>query len=251
MILKLMLQVIFGLQLMVVWQNLMEQVGQLLQHPIHLIAHNQVYAIAIENSTTMWIGTAGGLCKFDGTTNWTTYSTANSSLPYDYVNTIAIDAAGDKWIGTTQGAMAQFDGTSTWTFYNTGNSSIPGVDVRNIMIDADDNKWISTNDGGFAFYGIIPTVGIKNNLVAADVNLYPNPANEAITIDLGDVELSNEAQFKVIDVLGKEVKSLNLNSKANGVSKTSLDLKDLEKGVYFYSIITNNKILKTGKFIKN
>jgi ligand-binding sensor domain-containing protein len=25
------------------------------------IAHNQVYAIAIENSTTMWIGTAGGL----------------------------------------------------------------------------------------------------------------------------------------------------------------------------------------------
>lgn len=80
-------------------------------------------------------------------------------------------------MGTTQGAMAQFDGTSTWTLFNTGNSSIPGVDVRNIMIDADDNKWISTNDGGFAFYGIIPSVGLKNNLVSADVNLYPNPAN--------------------------------------------------------------------------
>jgi hypothetical protein len=47
------------------------------------------------------------------------------------------------------------------------------------------------------------------------VNLYPNPANEAITIDLGDVELSNEAAtFKVIDVLGKEVKAYPLKFKS-------------------------------------
>ncbi|MBK6833427.1 MAG: T9SS type A sorting domain-containing protein [Bacteroidetes bacterium] len=119
------------------------------------------------------------------------------------------------------------------------------------MIDADDNKWISTNDGGFAFYGIIPTVGIKNSFVAANINLYPNPAKEAITIDLGDLELNEAATFKVIDVLGKEVKAIHLNSKANGVSKTALDLKDLENGVYFYTVSTNHSILKTGKFVKN
>lgn len=34
---------------------------------------------------------------------------------------------------------------------------------------------------------------------------------EAITIDLGDLELTNHAQFKVIDVLGKEVKAMSLN----------------------------------------
>jgi ligand-binding sensor domain-containing protein len=93
---------------------------------------------------------------------------ATSGLPYDYVNTVAIDAAGDKWVGTTQGAMAQFDGTSNLDNLQYRQLKYTRyVDVRHIMIDADDNKWISTNDGGFAFYGIIPTVGIKNSLVAA------------------------------------------------------------------------------------
>ena len=156
-------------------------------------------------------------------------------------------------MGTTQGAMAQFDGVSTWTLYNTGNSSIPGVDVRHIMIDNDDNKWIATNDGGFAFYGIIPAIGLKNALLAADIILYPNPVNESLTIELGNIS-SDETTltFKAFNTLGKEVKTVNLNSKTNGFSKTLLDLESLEGGIYFYSISsTNNKVLKTGKFAKN
>jgi ligand-binding sensor domain-containing protein len=41
----------------------------------------------------------GGIAKFDGV-NWTVYKTSNSGLPDNDVKSIAIDAQGNKWIGT-------------------------------------------------------------------------------------------------------------------------------------------------------
>jgi ligand-binding sensor domain-containing protein len=60
---------------------------------------NRVYAIAIDGQGNKWIGTRGGLVKFDGV-NWTVYNTSNSGLPDNYVRAIAIDGQGNKWIGT-------------------------------------------------------------------------------------------------------------------------------------------------------
>ncbi len=82
------------------------------------------WLLSIDANGNKWIGTyGGGLAKFDGTT-WTTYNTANSGLPNNYVRAIAIDANGNKWIGTYGGGLAKFDGT-TWTTYNTANSGLP------------------------------------------------------------------------------------------------------------------------------
>ncbi|MCX8159294.1 MAG: hypothetical protein N3D20_03370, partial [Candidatus Pacearchaeota archaeon] len=83
----------------------------------------------------------GGLAKFDGT-NWTVYYTSNSGLPYNDVLSLAIDAQGNKWIGTA-GGLAKFDGTN-WTVYNTSNSGLPSNSVYSIAIDAQGNKWIGT-----------------------------------------------------------------------------------------------------------
>jgi ligand-binding sensor domain-containing protein len=48
---------------------------------------------------------------------WIVYNTSNSGLPDNSVSAIAIDAQGNKWIGTL-GGLAKFDGSS-WTVYNT------------------------------------------------------------------------------------------------------------------------------------
>ena len=45
---------------------------------------NYVSSIAIDGSGNKWIGTWGGLVKFDDT-NWTVYNTSNSGLPDNYV----------------------------------------------------------------------------------------------------------------------------------------------------------------------
>jgi len=102
----------------------------------------------------------GGLAQFDGE-NWTVYNTGNSGLPHNGVHALALDAQGNKWIGT-QGGLAQFDGVK-WTVYNMANSELPNNWVWSLAIDAQGNKWIGTDGGGLAAYregGVILT-GVK------------------------------------------------------------------------------------------
>jgi ligand-binding sensor domain-containing protein len=133
---------------------------------------NYVLAIAIDGGGNKWIGTRGGLAKFDGV-NWTVYNTSNSGLPNNYVYAIAIDGGGNKWIGTYRGGLAKFDGVR-WTVYNTSNSGLPYNDVRAIVVDGQGNKWIGTYGGGLAkFDGVNWTVyntsnsGLPSNYVRA------------------------------------------------------------------------------------
>lgn len=77
---------------------------------------------------------------------WRNYTTSNSGLPNNTIQTIAIDDSGNKWIGTNGGGLAKFDGT-TWTVYTTSNSGLPDSIIQSIAIDGSGNKWIGTKYG--------------------------------------------------------------------------------------------------------
>ena len=64
------------------------------------------------------------------------------------------------------------------------------------------------------------------------LNVYPNPSNGIINIEMD----SNENYLvQVNDILGKVVSSVNINS------NTSLNLQDLEKGIYFVTVSNDEK----------
>jgi sugar lactone lactonase YvrE len=92
------------------------------------------------------------------TGEWTVYNTANSGLPFDGVNALAIDAQGTVWIGTGMwgalagGGLARFDGEN-WTVYNTSNSELPNNDHNGLAIDAQGNIWCATEGGLAKFDG--------------------------------------------------------------------------------------------------
>jgi hypothetical protein len=71
--------------------------------------------------------------------------------------------------------------------------------------------------------------------------VYPNPANEEITIKSSSV--SNDATVSVFDLNGKELKSLKLSG-----METNVDTTDLISGVYFVRVSTGNDS-KTEKLI--
>ena len=116
---------------------------------------DNVNALA-ENGEYIWAGTNGGLVKIDKTSGEIAfYNRANSGLPHNQVNSIAIDDSGNKWIGTGVewsggGGLASFDGTN-WTVYNESNSGLPSNPVSSIAIDSSGNKWIGTG-GGLTFF---------------------------------------------------------------------------------------------------
>ncbi|HYG51140.1 MAG TPA: T9SS type A sorting domain-containing protein [Flavobacteriales bacterium] len=78
---------------------------------------------------------------------------------------------------------------------------------------------------------------------ALTVNAYPNPANNFINIDIEN--LGSKSTLRIVDALGITVKTATLNGDANVKFNTS----DLRAGVYFYSLMTNDKVILTRRMV--
>ena len=70
---------------------------------------------------------------------------------------------------------------------------------------------------------------------------YPNPANGLTHFTFN----GTKAQLKIIDILGNEIKALQLEEP--GVKK--IDLTDMSKGIYFGKLVINNKVTTIKKLI--
>ena len=87
-------------------------------------------------------------------------------------------------------------------------------------------------DGKFTYSNI---VSIDNK---TGVNIYPNPANDFINIDLNNHY--NHSTIRVVDAYGKNIKQLQVN--ANHIS---ISTKEFSNGIYAIQIIENNQVVNT------
>ncbi len=79
-------------------------------------------------------------------------------------------------------------------------------------------------------------------------NVYPNPVKDFLFIDLKkDHSEKTHYQIHISDSAGKSIKTETLKSK----SENKIPLKHLSKGLYFYQISNDFKIVKSGKIIKD
>ena len=109
--------------------------------------NSQVKAIATDADNNIWFGTNGaGLVKYKNG-NWTYYQNdpvSSNSISSNFVYSIAIDAKGNKWIGTENG-VCKFDGQN-WVNYKVGDGLIENH-VYTIAIEKSGSKWFGTNGG--------------------------------------------------------------------------------------------------------
>lgn len=77
-------------------------------------------------------------------------------------------------------------------------------------------------------------------------NAYPNPANSLVSINYNVNEFSEKGKLVFYDMLGKSVKEITLNDK-QGVAK--INIADLNAGIYFYTLIVNDKAISTKKLV--
>jgi ligand-binding sensor domain-containing protein len=123
-----------------------------------------------------------GLAKFDGNT-WFGYTPLNSGLPFDRVECMDLDTAGDLWLGNydnfgLQSALVKFDGT-TWTVDST---SLPQY-LNRLLID-ESNR----------FFAGIPSYGFYefNGATFSKINTSNSGLNEG-----GGNELSIDSQHEI------------------------------------------------------
>jgi hypothetical protein len=85
---------------------------------------------------------------------------------------------------------------------------------------------------------------LNNN---GSILIYPNPSSSAITILLSKViDATSISTLKIINILGQEI----LTQQIKNQNKTYIDISNYDKGIYFITIINNNKT-NSAKFIKN
>lgn len=103
----------------------------------------------------------------------------------------------------------------------------------------DFNEAIVTNTTLNLFRPIVSSVnGPAEN---KELNLYPNPAKENITLRYS---ASNDYLVSISDVTGRILRTMNMSNSENTVSIT-----DLESGIYLMTIIDSGKII-TKRFVK-
>jgi hypothetical protein len=82
--------------------------------------------------------------------------------------------------------------------------------------------------------GLIANSVDENNVLTADINLFPNPVNDKLTLSL-TLDESVVISIEVFDNTGKKVYSDNLKSET-GINKIAINTADFANGSYFVKI---------------
>jgi len=106
---------------------------------------------------------------------WQVFNTANSMLPDNQVNAIAIGADDIKWIGTANG-LVRISG-NTWTIFRADNSMLPSSFIQALAVQPNGVVWIGTNNGLAKFDGSTWSVYTTAN------SLMPENAVMSLTCD--------------------------------------------------------------------
>ena len=104
---------------------------------------------------------------------------------------------------------------------------------------------IGNYSGGVAFYKGNNTVhvGLEETIKITELNIYPNPTKNSITIDSQKNEINN-AKIKITDLLGK-----TLNNQKIVNQKTTINLNNFSQGIYLiqFSNDFGSKVFKVVK----
>lgn len=91
----------------------------------------------------------------------------------------------------------------------------------------------------------IYSVDIAETDFKFSLQAYPNPTNDYLTLNVGNLEIST-LNFQLYDITGKLIESRKITS-----SNETIGMENLPSATYFLKVSNNNKEVKTFKIIKN
>ena len=107
------------------------------------LPHPYIYTLNQGLHGFLWIGTAEGLCKYDGKT-FVNYTSADG-LADNFVNSSLLDKENRLWIGHYQGGITLFDNKN---FVPIKDGTLPTSRINNFFESKDGNIWVCTQSEG-------------------------------------------------------------------------------------------------------
>ncbi len=154
-----------------------------------------------------------------------------------------------KWIAQSDGIIYHVEVSTDSTFATTYRSVDVGTNqylVTGLQQDSTYYWRVNSNNGGsVSNYSTVwsfnvSAVGIDDHEAAGQVRVSPNPGNGQFLFS----GLPGENTIEIVDVNGRSV----LKTTANGTT-CSIDLAGKAKGVYFFTVMDQNRIVSRGKLV--
>jgi len=136
----------------------------------------------------------------------------------------------------------EFEGANFWMFASPNAvSTDSGFAIPTTTSTAGDDALTTMEHhyvGGIEFKEGDFTVGLEDVTNEIAVNAFPNPATSIANIEIA-LENSADVVVTLVNTLGQEVYS-SVNNFRSGINTISLDVKNFEAGMYFYTVSTDN-----------
>jgi hypothetical protein len=177
---------------------------------------NDIYSLAKDKNGAIWVGTGRGIAIMNCGDQAATGS-CSAYLPIiqqdnfagylfqdEQVNTIAIDGADRKWVGTLNGAwLVSEDGETIIEHFNTTNSPLPANRIYKIAIDPVTGEvYFATEKGLMSWHG----TATEGTIMQKDsVLVFPNPVPPAYGGTIAIRGLAQNAIVKITDISGRLV----------------------------------------------
>jgi hypothetical protein len=133
----------------------------------------------------------------------------------------------------------------TWTNLSTSVSVYPAA--GNYTVANPDYYSVTATDGfgcpvTMTVYVAGVCTGINELNAESSINIFPNPSTGKFNVQLADN--NKEFEITIFNSIGQEVFKQNIKQE-----RTDVNVSDLSKGIYYYTILQNKKPVKKGKLI--
>jgi hypothetical protein len=119
---------------------------------------------------------------------------------------------------------------------------------------------VNSNGAGFGLFvalagggGLIPlplVVGVENDEVFANLNVYPNPATNVANV-LINLNETSDVNINVFDISGKMIESQSYGNLSTGAHLFNFDVNKYNQGLYFFEVSSgNNRVTKRVSIVK-
>lgn len=176
---------------------------------------NRVNCVQADIDGDVWVGTTEGIIIFECSNPFENSCIGSARavsengflgllLKTEDIQTIAVDGANRKWVGTKNGVfLLSANGEQQLASFNQKNSPLLSNIITDITVNPSNGEVFIGTQSGINVYQGDATVGDRYN--AAAIEVYPNPVRPGYTGSIAVRGLARDAIVKITDVSGQLV----------------------------------------------
>ena len=198
---------------------------------IDSLVDDNIFAIAVTEDSTSYIGSWYGISVLDKNMNWVKNIRPSDGIYNEFTRDLKFDLGGNLWGGffadyNLDGGISYLK-NNVWTSYSMPEGLVD-KQVINLAIDQNNDIWIATGNG---VSKLTNPAGISTTEPKQVFSLFPNPTAGSVTI-----RMKAGAEITTVEILNGSLQVMDVIDWNAAASENLLSLDKYPSGLYFIKI---------------